>query len=262
MKQLLLIGSIVVLSINMAACGKEEPEVASTTEAETQLVIQLEGEIHGIQLSGGSEQEDTGEKETEEAETDSSNNKKFECLPEIQEASIDSGKFQIDDMVFTIGAPVQEIFDALEKSECEYEYEYTPNAIVASNEGVQLTFKKNGNDYIYFYVRNDADETGELRDCRIVNAFAIGNDIRNAYYAGKITAGDSYDNVTEKLADYEIDDEYTDSIDQEYTINYKMCYVSDEEYDACNTHGLELTFDSNTRILKRWSIGAIGKLWR
>lgn len=246
-KNILLVSLAVIFSMSMAACGKEQPqEAALTAETETQLVIQV----------------DTEEPKSEETEPENSNDKKFECLPEIQEASIDSGKLQIDDMVFTIGAPVQEIFDELEKSECEYEYDYTPNAIVAKNEGVQLTFKKNGNNYIYFYVYNDADETGELRDCRIVNAFAIGNDIRNAYYAGKITAGDSYDNVTEKLADYEIDDEYTDSIDQEYTINYRMCYASDEEHDTCNTHGLELTFDSNTRILKRWSIGASGKLWR
>lgn len=258
-RNILLVNLAVVLSMSMAACGKAESDTTSVLESDTALEIHLEGEIDGIKLSGGSEQEEV---EPEETKPESSNDKKFECLPEIEEASIDSGKFQIDDMVFTIGAPVQEIFDALEKSECEYEYEYTPNAIVASNEGVQLTFKKNGNNYIYFYVRNDADETGELRNCRIVNAFAIGNDIRNAYYAGKITAGDSYDNVTEKLADCEIDDEYTDSIDQEYTINYRMCYVSDEEHDACNTHGLELTFDSNTRILKRWSIGASGKLWR
>ena len=203
-KNTLLVSLAVIFSMSMVACGKEQPqEAALTAETETQLVIQV----------------DTEEPKSEETEPENSNDKKFECLPEIQEASIDSGKLQIDDMVFTIGAPVQEIFDELEKSECEYEYDYTPNAIVAKNEGVQLTFKKNGNNYIYFYVYNDADETGELRDCRIVNAFAIGNDIRNAYYAGKITAGDSYDNVTEKLADYEIDDEYTDSIDQEYTIN-------------------------------------------
>lgn len=262
MKQLLLIGSIVVLSINMAACGKEEPEVASTTEAETQLVIQLEGEIHGIQLGGGIEQAETGEQETEEAETDSSNDKKFECLPEIQEASIDSGKFQIDDMVFTIGAPVQEIFDALEKSECEYEYDYTPNALIAKGGGVgeELFIKKNGSDYIYFYVYNDANETCELKDCRIVYANAIGSDIENAYYAGKITAGDSYDDVTEKLAGYEIDDEYTDGIDHEYVVNYRMQYALDKEYNVYKTQGLHLTFDSNTRILKRWSIRATGKI--
>lgn len=250
MKKLLLLSSVVVLLVSMAGCGKEKSEATST--------IQLEGEIHGIQLSGGSEQADTGEQETEEAETDSSNDKKFECLPEIQEASIDSGKFQIDDMVFTIGAPVQEIFDELEKSECEYEYDYTPNALIAKGQGVgvELTFEKNGQDYIYFYVYNDADETCELKDCRIVLANAIGNNIENAYYAGKITTGDSYDDIVEKLADYEIVKENSDSTKQEYIVNYRMCFATDEEHDAYKTHSLQLTFDSNTRILKRWSIRA------
>ena len=238
-KNILLVSLAVIFSMNMAACGKEEPqEAALTAETETQLVIQV----------------DTEEPKSEETEPEDSNDKKFECLPEIQEASIDSGKLQIDDMVFTIGAPVQEIFDELEKSECEYEYDYTPNAIVAKNEGVQLTFKKNGNNYIYFYVYNDADETSELKDCRIVFANAIGNDIENAYYAGKITAGDSYDDIVEYLVGYEIVDEKSDNVDQEYIVNYRMRYASDEAHGAI--HSLQLTFDSNTRILKRWSIRA------
>lgn len=243
-KNILLVSLAVIFSMNMAACGKEEPqEAALTAETETQLVIQV----------------DTEEPKSEETEPENSNDKKFECLPEIQEASIDSGKLQIDDMVFTIGAPVQEIFDELEKSECEYEYDYTPNALIAKGGGVgvQLIFKKNGKDYIYFYVYNDTDETCELKDCRIVFAHAIGTDIENAYYAGKITAGDSYDDIMEKLSDYEIDDEKSDSIDQEYVVKFLMRFAADENYDLYKSHTLQLEFDSNTRILKRWGIGGI-----
>lgn len=254
-KNILLIVLTTVVSMGMAACGKEETEATSTTEAETQLVIQLEGEIHGIQLSGGSEQADTGEKETEEAETDSSNDKKFECLPEIQEASIDSGKIQIDDVVFTIGAPVQEIFDSLEKSECEYEYDYTPDALVAKGQEIRVTFKKNGKDYFYVAAHNFTDTTCELKDC-LLYATQVLTTESYAYYAGNIAAGGSYDDITAKFIDCEILKEYSDTIRQEYEVTYKIItpneIIESQTMIKYDGYILELVFDSNTKILKYW----------
>ena len=44
-KNILLVSLAVIFSMNMAACGKEEPqEAALTAETETQLVIQVDTE--------------------------------------------------------------------------------------------------------------------------------------------------------------------------------------------------------------------------
>lgn len=247
--KILLAASVIILSMSMAACGKEEAPSSSTGEGKT-LDIQLPDDL----IKNTSLSESRTEEETEAAEPENSNDKKFDCLPEIAEASIDSGKFQIDDMVFTIGAPVQEIFDALENSECTYEYDYTPNALIAKGEGtgVQLTFKKNGKDYIFFYVYNYSDATCDLKDCIIVMGHAIGERVENAYYAGNITQGVSYDEIAAKLSDYEIVEEKSDSVKQEYTVKYRMHFTLSPN----KSHSLELTFDSNSRVLKNWGIRA------
>ena len=67
-------------------------------------------------------------------------------------------------------------------------------------------------------------------------------------------AQERLDDIVEYLVGYEIVDEKSDNVDQEYIVNYRMRYASDEAHGAI--HSLQLTFDSNTRILKRWSIRA------
>ncbi len=240
-KKIFLIGLVTIVLMGMVACGKEEPEVALTAQVETQSEIQTESDVE--------------EPESEQAEPENSNDKRFECLPEIQEASIDSGKFQIDDMVFTIGAPVQEIFDELERSECEYEYDYTPDALVANGQEIRVTFKKNGKDYFYVVAHNFTDTTGELKDC-ILYATQVLTTESYAYYAGNIADGGSYDDITAKFVDCEILKEYSDTIRQEYKVTYKIItpneIIESQTMVKYDGYILELVFDSNTKILKYW----------
>lgn len=164
------------------------------------------------------------------------------CMQSVKTASINSGKVQIDDMVFTVGGSVNEVFEALAQSKNDYEYDKTPTTEIAKGQGIGVDFiiKKNGKDYLHVEAYNYQSGVADLKDCTVDKVYVSDEGNANFFYAGGISAGMSFDEISKIFAGCKESRHNAGS--GSYTTRYS---ISD-------SLSIELEYDSKKTILQSW----------
>jgi hypothetical protein len=231
--------TVFTVGLLITGCGEKQSEYGNDADGTSATMTDTEIIENDTELQ--SVQED-------------SNHKKFECLQEIKDASIDSGKVQIDDMVFTICGSMDNVFDALDKSECTYEYDYLPESIVAQNDSIQLILKKNSVEYCIINAHNYNDTTCKLSECTVVCIQPRKASYENAYFSGGFSSGDTYDDIIKQFEKFELVKEDNNPIDNEYEAIYRLNFSKDHRSSKDKGSYIYMFFNNGTMELKYWII--------
>ena len=141
-------------------CGnavKTDAEIETEIESEIESKVEIEVDIKNEESTYKEIIRDTREK--------GFNDYNFEPMEEIVNATIYEGKIQIGDVVVRQTELVQELFFDLENSEVEWNYEYEPNQLIVSKEGLKIDIRCNDSVVFSFEAKNFTDDTITLKDC-------------------------------------------------------------------------------------------------
>lgn len=160
-KKLLLLNSILLLScFVLAGCGRRPVKPMTEEEkfaAELNEYFEEEERKYNEEMA-------QREKEDAENEDKISTFKIYDVSPEWDKLNNKTTGIQIDDTVYYSGMTFDQVKNALESSEVDYEYELNDKQLVTAHEEVKILVKRENIDWFYLYFINVWNETKTLSE--------------------------------------------------------------------------------------------------
>ena len=237
-----------VMLISICACGeKGDVDKSVKTEEKVKDVTNLE-QIVQEELE---QENDVIEENVTEEEVLNLPDEKYECLPDMLDASLDECLIQIDKTIIRDDhtMTLSEVIEAFQNSGVEYTFEvdsveYNPEMLIGGRGYLYVDVLKNGELYFNFSVENRSTETVSAKSDTVIFDTIIYTSptfLQNCYFAKGIRAdgeGQTYETVKALLADYSsyivernqnvqaIDGEYYQGIEMKLEWNKGDLYIS------------------------------------
>lgn len=162
MKRKLLLVTLTLLMIGVVAgCGRKPMTEEERFAAELNNYFEEEAEKY---------EKEKVEREKEKAQNEKIKDtfKTYDVSPEWENLNDKNTGIQIDDTVYYAGMTFEQVKNALESSEVDYEYELNDKQLVTAHEEVRILVKRENLEWFYIYFRNVWDETKNLSEIPVV----------------------------------------------------------------------------------------------